>query len=656
MKSLQVIFSKERSLFLQTVIGFIVAFGLFSNTLNHDYAWDDRIVITENPYVLSGLDGLGEIWVKQHSDLLHDQIGYRPVTLTTFALEQHFAPNNPKVGHFLNVLIYGLLIIVVLFFIRSVFGVKDNLMTLLVVLVFASHPLHVEVVANIKSRDEMLQLLFGLLSVISFKQWLRAGNFILVISTILTLMLSVLSKENGITSVGVMGLVWVVSKQPFKIDRSFVFSSLLLTILAMSSVWIISQGLSGNEESVKTEGLGVFYESPVLGDCFRQTDDHQVLLANKNLLLFRYIGKFFYPVGLTYYSGFDQIPLFGAWSVESILGFIGTLVVLLLWGYSYRAAPKVFLGFGFFLITLSPYLHLVRPMPDTMADRYMFGPSLGLAVCFGLVLTSIADRISNNQELKVRGVAGLGLACVLLLGAGTWHRNKVWQDNLTLFSSDIGKLEGCAKAHEYYADALHVQLDKSRDASLVTDIVEHYERSIEISELSYYSFIKLGSNYAQWGNAARGIELLERAVELFPLQADPHFYLGNAYYHAGRFKEAAPEFQKSIEYSPAVSDSYYLLCRVYLGLNSLEQAEGLAISAIEKFPTDLYLRDVLVDLELERGDADAAFAQLDTILRIEPNAIAFWKKAIGLRQQLGMNFQADSIYLSALSNGVVFSD
>jgi tetratricopeptide (TPR) repeat protein len=627
---------------------------VFANTFDHEYAWDDRIVITENPYVLKGVDGLEKIWIKQHSDYLHDKIGYRPVTLTTFALEQQVSPLNPKLGHIVNVLLYSFLVLSILYFLRYTLQIENWLLIFLITVIFAVHPLHVEVVANIKSRDEILQMLFGIWSVMWLKTWLSRKKAYLLLLSAVFLAASVLSKENGLTWVGVMGLVWFMHGTTSKFNLRTLLQGLAILVVGAGAIGLLAFGLSGEEGKELTKGMGIFYESPILGDCFRQTNDTLVLLVNKNLLLFRYIGKFLLPVNLTYYAGFNQIPMYNAASVISILGVIGTLGLLLLTVLAWLKVREVFLGFSIFFICLSPYLHLVRPMPDTMADRYMFSASLGLCIVLVLGSNWIFHRFIQNEKNRM---AVLGLACVcmaLVFSVLTINRNQVWKNNLTLFETDLPKLEHCAKAHEFYADALHVELEKTHKTQLVSQIVKHYERSIAISELSYYSFIKLGSNYAQWGNAQRGLKLLERCVQLFPEQADPHFYLGNALFQRGEFEQAKTHFQQARILSPNVHDSYYLESRCHLELGELQNAQRVARLGLESFPEQILFIDVLADVHLLEGDTALAIKEVDRIIAIQPTAVQFWKKSIGLRQLQGRMTEADSVYQSALRLGVDF--
>lgn len=158
---------------------FSIAFVLYLPTIQHQYAWDDTIAITGNPITKKGIKGIPEIWTSK--SFIEDRPIYRPIPQTLFALEWSLAKNNPHVGHFFNVLFYSLSVVVLMMLLSRVFLNVSPYLLLFIGLLFVLHPVHVEVVANIKSRDEILAAGFALLSLffathqiqapISFKKW-----------------------------------------------------------------------------------------------------------------------------------------------------------------------------------------------------------------------------------------------------------------------------------------------------------------------------------------------------------------------------------------------------------------------------------------------------------------------------------------------------
>jgi hypothetical protein len=191
---------RKQRLILALIVG-IFGFLLYSNTLTHDYVLDDFSVIKENNIVRQGIKAIPEIFrtsYRQGYLSLNDGT-YRPLSLAMFAVEWNFFPNTPAVSHFVNVLLYGitgflLFIILCKLFASSLrlshsplstsppaslqneMGDGSEVLAFIASLLFIAHPLHVEVVANIKSRDEILCFLFVLCSFLSVFHFLETGK------------------------------------------------------------------------------------------------------------------------------------------------------------------------------------------------------------------------------------------------------------------------------------------------------------------------------------------------------------------------------------------------------------------------------------------------------------------------------------------------
>lgn len=644
-----------RNTYVMYALVFVVSLLQFSNTLNHDYVWDDTIVIVENPDVRAGIAGLGDIWHKQHSDYLHDQIGYRPIVLSTYAIEQEFFPMQPKVGHVINMLFFAILCVVILWFLREIVPPECHLMVLLTTLLFAVHPLHSEVVANIKSRDEIFQMLFSLVSIIFYHRWFLQGKWWQLFLSTTFFICAILSRENAVVTLGLIPLtVLFFGKASFKM-----LAQKLLPVLALGllSVVIIQLSLSGEVGKLETAGMGIVYEDQDLGNGLFYNDLYGAKrVLNFNLVMLRYLKNFVWPLDLVYYYGYNHLKLYEAGDVVSIIGAITTVLLIIITIVGIKLKPMFAYGAIYFFVSIFPFLQLVNYMPDTMADRFAFSPSLGLCIVAVSATASVFKKIA--QKLEGGTKSSVAFFCVLVIfgfySYQTYQRNKAWKDNFTLFSTDINKLQNCAKAHEHYADVLHQKFLQTGDVSLIQDITYHYQASIDISDRSYYSFIKLGSNYASFGNPEMGIQLLKKAVELFPGKGDPNFYLGNALYNEGRYIEALPYLDSSIAFSPNMPDSYFLKIRSLEFLGSLDSALVTAQRAVTKFPNNIGVRDATCDVYMAIRDYQGAFAHSDTLLRLAGTNSIYWKKAIGMRQVAGFDSEAGQLYQVALGKGVVF--
>lgn len=184
----------------------LVGLLLYLPTLHHDFAWDDALVWTENPVTQQGVDGLAEIWTTP--SYIPQRTIYRPVPQTIFAVLHEAAPGDPLPGHLLNILLYALVVVLVVrLFMCWMPGRAGPVV--LAGLLFAVHPIHVEVVANIKSMDELLAAGFGLGAALLVHPGRQVGLVRVVLAGLL-FALALLSKLSAVTLLPVLGLLWAV--------------------------------------------------------------------------------------------------------------------------------------------------------------------------------------------------------------------------------------------------------------------------------------------------------------------------------------------------------------------------------------------------------------------------------------------------------------
>jgi len=199
---------KSLSWKLLYVICAALAFLLYVNTLGHDYTVDDTTVMQNNKFTTQGIAGLDEIFSSSYRAGFWDRKEglYRPLSVAMFAIEWEIAPGNPFPGHLINVLLYALTAAVLLSTLRRLLSGLQPAVPLVITLLWVFHPLHTEVVANIKSRDEILAFLFGISALRSLLIFHVTGRASTMALSLASFILALLSKENSITWTGVFPL------------------------------------------------------------------------------------------------------------------------------------------------------------------------------------------------------------------------------------------------------------------------------------------------------------------------------------------------------------------------------------------------------------------------------------------------------------------
>lgn len=197
-------FNRPKFFFYYLII-LLVAFGLYANTLTHDYNFDDEFVVL-NPQVQQGFDGIIEIFSSRYFSSEDQTYGYRPIAKSTFAIEYTIFNQNASVSHFINVLLYAFTGMFMFYFLVKHFQYFSAFAAIIIVLLFIAHPLHTEVVSSLKNREEILSFLFGLAGVHGVLTFINKSKFWWLLAAFLMFVLSILSKESGVLFLG-LGLL-----------------------------------------------------------------------------------------------------------------------------------------------------------------------------------------------------------------------------------------------------------------------------------------------------------------------------------------------------------------------------------------------------------------------------------------------------------------
>ena len=243
---------------------FALGFLLYANTVPFDYALDDKLYITANEFTKKGFDGIGEIWT---NDLMTGFFGtkkklveggrYRPLALTTHAIEYQMFGKNPQLSHFINIVLYGLCGVILLLVLKRIFGWNEERwwwsLPFVATALYLAHPLHTEVVANIKSRDEIMSFLFVLLSFNAVLKYLEHRKMQELVLSGIWFFLSLTSKESAVTFLGVIPLTLIFFPKGNLKDSSMALSSIAAFTIAYLAIRLTVFGDQGASLDVAPE-------------------------------------------------------------------------------------------------------------------------------------------------------------------------------------------------------------------------------------------------------------------------------------------------------------------------------------------------------------------------------------------------------------------
>lgn len=551
----------------------IVSFALYANTLAHGFVLDDIAVIQENKFVKNGILGIKDILTTFYwQGYWNSNSGlYRPMSLIFFAIEWQIMPNSPFIHHLMNVVFYVLNNILLFIVLRHFFKNYSYWISFIIVILFAVHPIHTEVVANIKSRDEILCLFFFLLSVYSL--FCRIGRYWKMASVVFFLF-CLLSKEAGILFLPILAfLLWSESKNNKQVIKS------ILPHVAVTIFWLFGHQLVINSSSYPK------IKYTYLDNSLVAYKDSLSQIATGFTILGRYICNAFFPVNMSYDYSFNQIPC-----VEFLsFPFFGSVfVILLLLGIAFyyrKKCSEISFGIIFFFITIALATNIVVLIGTTIGDRLLYTPVLGICIAFVFMTFNSFKKMqidSNSNRL----IVGFGLLCIVFF-LNSFQRNKDWKSNFTLFTSDINHSPNSARVNFNYATAFFSQLpeDVSEQQSQLPAIIEYYNKALHIDPNDKSTLVNLGVCYYRMKDYDSAYKCTSKAMEIDPSDTSLFGNMADIYFMKSDYENAITYYKKCISNNTDSSNTYNFYGTALFNLKRYDEAITVFKEGLKKNPT-----------------------------------------------------------------------
>ncbi|GAB5525357.1 MAG: hypothetical protein Roseis2KO_32290 [Roseivirga sp.] len=521
----------------------IVPLLVYAWTLGHDYTVDDLGVITEHSHVLAGIDGLGEIFTTNYRNGINgfnDGL-YRPLSLAVFAIFESIAPGSPVPGHLLNVVVYSLLILAIFSLIKSLPITDATRLAFWSALFFAVMPIHTEVVANIKSLDELLGMTFGVLSCLYFVRYLEDRNPIKLFISTLMLLLGLFSKESTITYLGVTPVLAYMCYPKLSIKKGLIAYT---PLLAVAGLWLLIR----HNVMVSMPALdpGVFGQ---LNNPLSQLDSYGDQLASALNIQLMGLKKLFIPYPLLHDYSFDYLPTIKLASGPGLLLllFFGVLIGTTIWGV-YKRKVWAF-GLAFYGITVSPVANVIFLNSTIFGERLLFTPSLGIAFTVVALL-----MLQKKLSVPWTKLAYLPLAIFAIM---SFVRQLDWKDNYTLFSTDVYHLPTSARANHNYATEVYFRYKNDRQEAYKNEAAFYFTKATDI----YPDYLDAWNNKGTLHLFAQEFDLAEQAllktISIQPNYGKAYFNLAVTYQETQRYQLAADYYQLAIDKGLGSADAYY---------------------------------------------------------------------------------------------------
>ncbi len=550
---------------------FAFAFLLYANTLTHGYTQDDAIVIYDNAFTMQGVEGIDELlrydtfrgfFKVEGKERLVAGGRYRPLTPVMFAIGIELFGARPWVGHLGNLIWYGLTCVAVWWLLLTLLSpgndprrsdARARFIALVGALIFTAHPVHTEVVANIKGRDEIMSLLGATVAALCVWRGFRQKGWRWPTLAALTFFLGLLSKENAITFLAVVPLMlWYFGgARPLHALRHtaplFLSAALFLWLRGQVLGWSLGEP---PKDLMNNPFLKILEDGAVVP--FSTAERWATILYT----LGEYVRLLVFPHPLThdYYPRHIPVLTFGD---SRVIASLVLYLALLWWGLrGLRRKEPMSFGLWYYLLTLSIVSNIVFPVGTNMSERFLFMPSVGFAWVAGWLAWKGAHYQAGDRPTEYRRlyrVWGVVLAVVLLYSLRTVTRNTVWKDNFTLFTHDVAVSPNSAKVRNAAGGALIDEAIKpeneARREQMLREAISHLQAAIAIYPYYHNAYLLLGNAYYYLGEYDKAIEQYEAALKLYPDYADAKNNLARALRDAGKYYgEKKGDLQRAIEY------------------------------------------------------------------------------------------------------------
>lgn len=604
---------------------FALSFLVYSNTFKNGYVLDDFSVIKENWVVKKGVPAIPIILKTSYRYgywSSADEL-YRPLSLIMFAVEWQMWPDNPKAGHIINLLLYALACVLLFTTLRKVFEKFNVFLPFIATIIFALHPIHTEVIANIKSRDEILSFFFLVLTLRYAFNYVNTSKSKWIIYGIITYFLAFLSKESAITFLAVIPLtIYFFSDAPLR--KNLIFSGLML-IPAFLFLAIRSKVLANQPDMAPISSVdNLLVAAP----------DFVTRNATAIKILGKYLWMLLLPYPLVCDYSFNQIPIVGAgdfWFLISLLVLI-ILTAFALW--KFKTKSIISFSILFFIITMSLYSNVVMLIGSSFGERFLFVPSLAFCfiVSWGIMkLTKVSMvKIPITQpsvffKLNQWPVLII-LPIVLLYSAEIFSRNKDWESNLSLYSADAMKSPNSAHMRYYYGLVLMKDKSLNKESKVehpeyLDSAIVQFRKAAEIVPTFADAYDQIGLAYYRKNQNDSALKYYDIALKLNPTKSITYSNMGVIYFNMGKYDKAQEVYEKCLKYDPAFSDGWMNLGSTYGTLGKYKEAIAAFQKCIEFNPQNATATYFIGLTYKSLGDEVNAKFYLDKAASLDPKYI-----------------------------------
>lgn len=558
--------------------------------------YDDNVYVTQNPIIQKGLsfEGIVVAFTTQHATY------WIPLTWLSYMLDIELFGVNPGALHVTNLILHILNTLLVFSVFRKMTG--EQWKSAAVALLFGFHPLHVESVAWVTERKDVLSTVFLLMALWAYIRYVEhpsLGRYVLIFSFFL---MGIMAKPMIVTFPFVLLLLdyWplgrlqlhnFVDDSDAKESGSGIISMIkekipLFTITLAAS--ILTFWLKKSGSAVRPSAL-----YPLT-----------LRIANALVSYVMYIGKMVWPFELA--IPYPYPMQIAGWKVASAFLLLVALTTVSI--KSIRKYPFIAVGWFWYLGTMVPVIGFIQSGDQSMADRFTYIPLIGLY----MMLIWGGSKLAEGMRLKKIWLLVITSGIFLCVMVTTRSQLRYWENSTTLFTHAIEVTENNYVAHHNLGVAL-------AEDNRMEDAIQHYLEALRINPSHLRTRINLGAAMMKQGRVMDAISQYREVLQSMPQSVGAHYNMGIALVTLSRFDEAIYHYSEALKFNPDDADIHNNLGNVLMQQGRLDQAILHYREAFRIDPDNPYRKNNLGTALMNVGNIEGAELLFLEALKIKPD-------------------------------------
>jgi tetratricopeptide (TPR) repeat protein len=606
----------------------VVTLAVFWQVNQYDFIYlDDQVYVTENSLIQSGitLDGFRWAFSTRYADL------WNPLIWLSLMFDYQLHGLNAGGYHVTNLILHIISALLLFWLFNRMTGAIWR--SAFVAAFFALHPLHVESVAWIAERKDVLSAFFWMLTLCLYVYYTERPVIRRYFLVLFSFVLALMSKPMVVTLPVILILLdyWPLNRlesrkiaaiptnvmpvsinkeekqTKFQADERKLPETRIAGIIPLWQIW---------------EKIPFFVLSAVIVIITFYNPNQQKTslkafplgsrLANAPVAFVTYLEKTFWPHDMAVFYPFsDQLPIWQVLGATLLILVISVAVIVMV-----RRLPYLFVGWLWYTIAILPVIGIIQvslTAPCSMADRYHYLPSIGIAImlAWGIPLSIKREGVRKKILLPV------SITALSIMAVFTWQQCGYWKNSMELSKHALQVTKDNFVAHNFFAVAL---AEKGR----IEEAIEHYNKSIRLAPDYAYAYYNRGDAFIMLGQYQMAIEDFNKAIHLKPDNAAAYNNRGTIYIKFGQYQIAIEDFNKAIRLKPDNASAYYNRGTIYIKLGRHQRALEDFNKAIHLKPDDAISYNCRGNAYAELGQYQMAIEDFNKTIRLKPdNAAAY---------------------------------